>query len=984
MATGIKTRYVCEMCGSVQPKWQGKCPDCGEWNSLVEEAVRGTANTLAQSLARNGGSLSGNGGGGGGNGNATGPGSPLAGATNISYMGAAQSRPRPITSISAISHERQTTYISEFDRVLGGGVVAGSLVLICGEPGAGKCLAGTERVLDPLTGDYLPITEWANGNRGVYTLDTDTYRLSAGRVEKFWEQGEKPLVRVETRLGKRLHCTPNHPLLTENGWEAAGGLLPGARLATPRSLPVFGTETMADAEVKLIAYILSDGSARSSINVTSMLPEVADDLTGVAAHFGMTLRVYEKPGNRAKQYRFVVPHGDREESRAGIATRLKSAQHDACISRAEWARKAAVSYDSLRAWTDGNAAPSKEQCERLAGAIAIEEDFYDPQAGMTTPIARFLEDMGLRYRSASNKSVPAPVFRLAKAQLQQFLRVLFSCDGSVYATPERAGVSYSTISRRLAEDVQHLLLRFGLVARLREKRQSVNGEPYTAYEVEMRGTETTKRFLEVIGIWGRHDAKAHLDAIPKTRFASTGQDTVPTGTHFWQHLTEITGGFNRNAMRAKTGVYVQNRRHDRPLCRQTVAALAGVYASPLLDRLACSDVYWDEIVSVTPCGTAPVYDLSVPGTANFVAQGMIVHNSTLLSQVAGNLAKAYGTVLYVSGEESAQQIKLRAERLGSEHDDLLLASETDVGQIAGYIDELKPKFLIIDSIQTMQSPDVESAPGTVSQVRASTAALAAIAKGRGIPVFLVGHVTKEGSLAGPRVLEHMVDTVLYFEGDRHLTFRVLRAVKNRFGSTDELGIFEMREEGLVGVENPSELFLAERPQMQPGSTVTATIEGTRPLLVEIQALVAPSYLGSPRRTTNGVSRDRVSMILAVLEKRVGLSLANQDVYINVAGGIKIEEPAADLAIALAIASNFKEMPVDPKAVFLGEIGLSGEVRGCSQIDKRLKEAARLGFDMALIPGKNIGRDAKGSGIAFLGVDGLREAVDKSLISPSGV
>lgn len=486
MATGTKTRYVCEMCGSVQPKWQGKCPDCGEWNSLVEEAVRASANTLAQSLARNGGSINGNG--------ATGPGSPI--TPNISYMGAAQSRPRPITSISAISHERQTTFISEFDRVLGGGVVAGSLVLICGEPGAGK--------------------------------------------------------------------------------------------------------------------------------------------------------------------------------------------------------------------------------------------------------------------------------------------------------------------------------------------------------------------------------------------------------------------------------------------------------------------------------------------------------STLLSQVAGNLAKAYGTVLYVSGEESAQQIKLRAERLGSEHDDLLLASETDVGQIAHYIDELKPKFLIIDSIQTMQSPDVESSPGTVSQVRASTAALAAIAKGQGIPVFLVGHVTKEGSLAGPRVLEHMVDTVLYFEGDRHLTFRVLRAVKNRFGSTDELGIFEMREEGLVGVENPSELFLAERPQMQPGSTVTATIEGTRPLLVEIQALVAPSYLGSPRRTTNGVSRDRVSMILAVLEKRVGLSLANQDVYINVAGGIKIEEPAADLAIALAIASNFKEMPVDPKAVFLGEIGLSGEVRGCSQIDKRLKEAARLGFDMALIPGKNVGRDAKGSGIAFLGVDALREAVDKSLISPSGV
>jgi DNA repair protein RadA/Sms len=225
----------------------------------------------------------------------------------------------------------------------------------------------------------------------------------------------------------------------------------------------------------------------------------------------------------------------------------------------------------------------------------------------------------------------------------------------------------------------------------------------------------------------------------------------------------------------------------------------------------------------------------------------------------------------------------------------------------------------------------------------------------------------------------MVDTVLYFEGDRHLTYRILRAVKNRFGSTDELGIFEMREEGLVGVENPSEVFLAERPANSPGSTVTATIEGTRPLLVEIQALVAPSYLTSPRRMTNGVERDRVSLVLAVLEKRVGLSLANQDVYINVAGGVEVNEPAADLAIALAVASNFKEMPVDPGAIFLGEIGLSGEVRGCSQIEKRLKEASRLGFTSAVIAKKNLGRDAKAADLKVAGVDSLLVAVEFALM-----
>lgn len=371
----------------------------------------------------------------------------------------------------------------------------------------------------------------------------------------------------------------------------------------------------------------------------------------------------------------------------------------------------------------------------------------------------------------------------------------------------------------------------------------------------------------------------------------------------------------------------------------------------------------------------------VPGSLVLIGGDPGIGKSTLLTQVSGNVAREHGTTLYVSGEESVEQIKMRATRLGADHEDLLLASETDVGQIASYVQQLQPKYLIIDSIQTMQSPDVESAPGTVSQVRASCAALAAIAKGMKIPVFLVGHVTKEGAIAGPRVLEHMVDTVLYFEGDRHLTYRILRAVKNRFGSTDELGIFEMREEGLIGVENPSEVFLAERPEHGPGSTVTATIEGTRPLLVEIQALVAPSYLGSPRRMTNGVSRDRVALILAVLEKRVGLSLANQDVYVNVAGGVEIKEPAADLAIALAVASNFKEMPVDPKAVFLGEIGLAGEVRGCSQVDKRIREASRLGFDVALLAQKNIGRDSKGQGIALVGVDTVRCAVEKALLTP---
>lgn len=371
----------------------------------------------------------------------------------------------------------------------------------------------------------------------------------------------------------------------------------------------------------------------------------------------------------------------------------------------------------------------------------------------------------------------------------------------------------------------------------------------------------------------------------------------------------------------------------------------------------------------------------VPGSLTLIGGDPGIGKSTLLGSVAGNLAKNAGIVLYVSGEESVEQIKLRSTRLGATSERLLIASETDVSVIAGFVEQFSPAAMVIDSIQTMTSGDIDSAPGTVSQVRAATAALAAIAKGRGVPIFLVGHVTKEGAIAGPRVLEHMVDTVLYFEGDAHLTYRILRAVKNRFGSTDELGIFEMREEGLVGVENPSAAFLSERPVGAPGSTVTAALEGSRALLVEVQALVAPSPMTSPRRMTNGVSKDRVALVLAVLEKRLGLSLANMDVYVSVAGGVTVEEPAADLAIALAVAGNYLDRPVDAGQVFVGEVGLSGEVRSCPQVEKRLKEAAGLGFKSALIPQRNIGRAEKNAGLDLVGIDTLRLAVEKALLAP---
>jgi DNA repair protein RadA/Sms len=364
----------------------------------------------------------------------------------------------------------------------------------------------------------------------------------------------------------------------------------------------------------------------------------------------------------------------------------------------------------------------------------------------------------------------------------------------------------------------------------------------------------------------------------------------------------------------------------------------------------------------------------VPGSVVLVGGDPGIGKSTLLIQVSDNLARKGGLVLYVSGEESARQMKLRTNRLGSSTANLYIVAETNFDLIAKYIEELKPRAVVIDSIQTIYCEDIGAAPGSLSQVKESTAQLIHLAKKKELPVFIVGHVTKEGAIAGPRVLEHMVDTVLYFEGEEHYAYRVLRAVKNRFGSTDEIGIFQMQEKGLVEVLNPSEMFLSERPKGVPGSVVTSSIEGTRPLLVELQALVNPSNFGMPQRRATGVDYNRVSLLLAVLEKRAGLPLRNQDVFVNVAGGVKVEEPAVDLGIVVAIASSFKNIPADPETVVVGEVGLAGEVRGVSQVAKRIKEASKLGFKRSLIPEANL----KGLGnlekIEIKGVKRMEEAL----------
>jgi DNA repair protein RadA/Sms len=946
-----KTIYACQTCGYQSRKWLGKCPDCNSWNSFVEERERESSKTgkIGTPLSRGGLKLR-------------------------------ESKPVAFNAIAAQDEAREVTGIEEFDRVLGGGIVPGSLVLIGGEPGIGKCLVGSTRIFDPVSGLLLPLEEWAQSQRSVLALDEATHRLTPQPVRQFLEQGLQPVVEVVTRLGRRLRCTPSHPLLTPAGWRPAGQLKPGARLAAPRALPFFGAAALPEATVKLLAYMLSDGSAQSAISVTAAIPEIAADLTEVAQAFGLELQVYQKRNNLAKQYRFTQPRAKREQARAEFAQAVKRVQAAAGLSWAEWARRVEVDYARLNAWRRGQCVPSAAELERLATTAGVPLETLAPAARdcaeMTTSVARLLEEVGLRFVKAAEKTVPACIFQLPRRQLALFLKVLFSCDGSVYLTANgQAGVSYSTISRRLAEDVQHLLLRFGFITRLRTKQQQVNGTAYEAYEVQLLGVTLVKRFLSEIGIWGRATAQAKIAALQEPKLSSTHFDTIPTGREFWQHVREVAPGLSFKRIAAQVGVALHPARTERALCRSTVSALATVYPSPQLQKWAQSDVYWDEVQNITPAGEERVYDLAVPPHANFVANDLIVHNSTLLSQVADKLSTMYGSVLYVSGEESERQIKLRGERLGINPENLFLLSETSLDRIFDELERLQPQAIIIDSVQTVYSEKLESAPGSVSQVREVAGQLLLVAKNLTVPVFLIGHVTKEGTIAGPKALEHIVDTVLYFEGERHHNHRLLRAAKNRFGAANELGIFEMTSKGLIGVPNPSEVFLSERPIGASGSAVIAAMEGTRPMLVEIQALVSSSKFGTGRRTTQGVELNRVALLVAMLEKRVGMQLSGDDIFVNLVGGIALDEPAVDLGIVAAVVSSFRNIPLDEHAIVFGELGLAGEVRATSHAQLRLREAVRMGFKRVVMPKNNLSGLEPDDRIEIIGVRSVTEALD---------
>jgi DNA repair protein RadA/Sms len=432
----------------------------------------------------------------------------------------------------------------------------------------------------------------------------------------------------------------------------------------------------------------------------------------------------------------------------------------------------------------------------------------------------------------------------------------------------------------------------------------------------------------------------------------------------WMGKCPECGGWDSFVEERKTATHKPGYRSDKPLLKSAPVPIDSVIIED--DNRTLTGI--TEFDRVLGGGI-------IEGSLVLIGGDPGIGKSTLLMQAMHGLAKKGKKILYVSGEESIRQLKMRSQRLDTISSEMLVVSEIDIDVILNMVDSVGPAALLIDSIQTMFSPDVSSAPGTVSQVRESTMKLMIMAKQKGVPTFLIGHVTKDGAIAGPRIMEHMVDTVLYFEGDQNHVFRILRAVKNRFGSTNEIGVFEMKESGLAEVPNPSAVFLAERAANSPGSAVTACMEGTRPILVELQALISSAGFGTPRRTILGLDYNRVSLLVAVMEKKLGLNMAGQDIFMNVAGGVKISEPAVDLGIVSAIASSFLDRPIPEGMIPIGEVGLAGEVRGVSRLESRIAEIQKMGFTRCIVPKTSLKQMNKKSEIQLIGIDTLSEVIE---------
>lgn len=796
--------------------------------------------------------------------------------------------PRGVRSISigeaaARAEPRWPTGWQGLDRLLGGGLVAHGVYLLSGSPGAGKCCAASTRVVNPETGAVEALgTIVARGESiPVLSVNPETLRLETHRTTAVHANGQRPVWDLVTRMGRKIRATPGHPFLTPEGWTPLAELAPGARIATPRALPCFGERTMPHPVLRFLGYAVGDGSlADGQARITASLPEIIADLGAAAEHLGCALNTYA-------------------------------------------ARNSTV-FDFVDA-------------TRRRGIAGV---------GMNRAVA-LLKEHGLHGKHSNEKRVPSVVFELRREDLRVFLHALFSTDGSVYVRgAEACGISYSTTSEGLARDVHHLLLRFGFAARLRRKVSTYKGEPYVAYELVLSGIAETRKFLHEIGLHGRHEAKAAIEAMPEPEGPSTHRDTVPTSPAFWERCIAANRALRPSgSFRGGTGVSdgISRGRPDTPLSRRTVERLASALPNaPWLAALAWGDVWWDEVESITPAGTEEVFDLSVPPHANFVADDIVVHNSTITMQLAASLRRQGAAVLIASGEENESQIGTRAGRLGVELDDpglRLLATDTfdavlsEVKALGGT--EGDPDVVVVDSAQAMRLTTEPGSLGSVTQVRALGHHAVRLAKSTGRCVVVIAHVTKDGDIAGPQTLVHAVDAWLHLHRDDD-DARWLKTPKNRFGPTSEVVALDMGPSGLRETRDPAALLLEDLAG-EVGVAVGVAVAGdAAPVLVPVEAFVGDEENGASLASL-GFARDRARFLVEALARHANIDLRDRPLRIKIPtiGGTTLSDGGLDLAVCAALLSGYYRVPLPPRWATWGEASLSGVVQRVARPEARV-------------------------------------------------
>lgn len=842
-----RSNWVCTNCGKKTTMKMSICPGCKEYDTFINET------TIERNEPKD--------------------------IRTARAIGVSQSHVQKLSEVNYQEQQRETTRIAEFDRVLGGGLVPGSLVLIGGEPGAGKCV----------TGDTFVLTK--NGYKRIDKI------IPKGLPTETFIPFEIELMGLHNKIVKTTHCyitdkTKTKKLMTSKGFEIEGTFEHPLMTIDKNGKYIWKRLD----ELKQGDYIAISRNNNETFGCNNVLPKL--EITKSTSQNDFTQ--IDLDVKTSYIFGLLVGDGTLSDRSAISLTSNDSLLKEKFIS---WLNKI-----GLNPHTQGK-----------YGIRISSVGLWD-----------WLKFIGMPMCTAIDKFVPQFIFETEKQNISAFLRGLFDADGS--SLKRRGEIEFSTISKDLAKQVQLLLLQFGIVCRVRQKVDKNNNASYLLW---ITGKDA-KSFYDHIGFGLERKQE-------RKKFLSDKNNTN------WDVIPYIPNTLNvselSNYERKQFKRYMQNKRR-----------ISYDMAKRYRDRFSeinnyVNDNYiWDIVEDVFDSNENVCYDFTIPDGHAFIANGIVSHNTTLLLNTLYNLS-FNNTVLYVSGEESEAQIKMRAERMNINSDNIYVVFEKNIEQVLErHIPETKPDYLVIDSINTFSSTQISGGPGSVSQIKYVTDLLQQIAKSTGLTIFVIGQVIKSGDIAGPQTLEHAVDTVLYLEGDKDNLYRILRSVKNRFGDVNEVGVFEMTGVGLVEVPNPSAAFLNERALSAPGSAITVTMEGQRPLLVEIQSLCNRTTASNPMRRSDGFSRDRLFMVSSVIDRQIdAVQLDIADIILDVVGGMKLNERANDLAAAASIISSFADVSIPAEYVFIGEIVPVGQIRSVPNIEMRIKEAASMGFTRIVTP-----------------------------------